>query len=261
MSESTPVPLARVVVIAASPRTGSNLLTSAMRATRCFGTVHEYLNRVQREMTKGSIRTVELTPRGVASRVKRRVIGDPQWRVAYHDHLRRGYLSRRLMAMSDERNPTSDTFTIKLMWGHLGGMMLPSGVDVDVWGVPVTWIHITRSDVVRQAVSWMRANQTGEWVAHRPTDRLAQYDHAAIERLVAQARRENDRWESYFAERGIDPLRIVYEDFVVDYHGTIRRLFDALGRPDLDVPPPQIEQQADELSEEWVRRYERGGGE
>ena len=62
----------------------------------------------------------------------------------------------------------------------------------------------------------------------------------------------------YFLPAGVVPLVAVYEDFIQSYEETIVRVLEFLDiRPPLDLPPGPVglEQQADELSDEWVGRY------
>ena len=57
----------------------------------------------------------------------------------------------------------------------------------------------------------------------------------------------------------MEPLKVVYEDLVEDYEGTMLRLLDGIGIPipkNIVVEKPRMKRQADELSEEWVRLYD-----
>jgi LPS sulfotransferase NodH len=121
-------------------------------------------------------------------------------------------------------------------------------------------VFITRRDRLRQAVSWVRALQTQEWV-NRGTpaeQRPAVFDLEHITRKMRRIGREEDRWESLFARHGIVPQRVVYEDFVAAPAATVRAVLAALGcdvPADLRLPPPVHDRQADALSDEWVERY------
>jgi len=154
---------------------------------------------------------------------------------------------------------------IKMMWPHYEQLMLADGLDVSYWGAPVIWIHTTRRDELRQAVSFARSQQTGQWMAgaarlRKMRDRVPHYDADFIETRLAFLRRGQQGWSNYFAKNGIEPIEVVYEDLDADYEGTMRRVLDALGQHDVSVPPRQTERQADELNDEWVERFlaERG---
>jgi LPS sulfotransferase NodH len=63
-----------------------------------------------------------------------------------------------------------------------------------------------------------------------------------------------------FSELGVSPLELIYEDLVTDdgYEHAIRAVIGHLRieAPDLVVPNRRTHRQADELTEEWVVRYE-----
>jgi trehalose 2-sulfotransferase len=124
-------------------------------------------------------------------------------------------------------------------------------------------IRLTRRDRVRQAVSWARAAQDGVWVVSdtEPPVPLAEpaYDYgfiAALEGLLAEAERG---WPELCAELGVTPHDVMYEDLVdpATYAGTIRSTLAYLGLDHAGVPiaPPRTHRQADELNEDWVRRF------
>jgi LPS sulfotransferase NodH len=53
-------------------------------------------------------------------------------------------------------------------------------------------------------------------------------------------------------------LKVVYEDLVEDYEGTVLQLLDGIGVPvpeNFAVEQPRMKRQADDLSEEWVSLY------
>jgi len=59
----------------------------------------------------------------------------------------------------------------------------------------------------------------------------------------------------------VEPLEAVYEDLVDDYEGTVLGLLEGIGISvprDFAVAEPKMKRQADELSEDWVRRYNEG---
>ena len=56
----------------------------------------------------------------------------------------------------------------------------------------------------------------------------------------------------------MEPTRVVYEDLVEDYEGTLLRMLEEIDVPvpeNFSVPEPKMKRQADELSEDWVRLY------
>ena len=69
----------------------------------------------------------------------------------------------------------------------------------------------------------------------------------------------NAAWQDFFDGCGVEPLKVVYEELVEDYEGTVLRLLDGIGVPvpeNFAVEKPRMKRQADELSEEWIRLYD-----
>jgi trehalose 2-sulfotransferase len=121
-------------------------------------------------------------------------------------------------------------------------------------------VFITRRDRVRQAVSWVRALQTLKWDTedNPPVERPEVFDQEHITQKLGRIDREEQMWESLFARHGIEPQRVVYEDFVDAQVATVRAVLEELGvdaPADLHLPSPVLDRQADERSDEWVERY------
>ncbi|WP_245453460.1 Stf0 family sulfotransferase [Aquibium carbonis] len=132
------------------------------------------------------------------------------------------------------------------------------------------FIYLTRADKVDQAVSLVRAEQTGLW--HRAADgselertappREPAYHgeaiSAAYERLLGYER----EWAAWFDREGLAPLRLTYADLSADPAGTLARVLKALGLPPetADGITPGVAKLADETNRAWVARFraERG---
>jgi LPS sulfotransferase NodH len=104
----------------------------------------------------------------------------------------------------------------------------------------------------------LRAVQTAQW---RAGDRDAEIEpvfHAgAIAHLKARQEEHAAAWRAWFAERGIDPLEIVYEEFAQEPRPAICGVLDHIGVPSAGVPVPEppTRRQSDSRSQEWVDRF------
>lgn len=123
-------------------------------------------------------------------------------------------------------------------------------------------IFMTRRNKIRLAVSWWRAIQSGEWhraLGTKPleVDRSAAYSFEAINHLLLECTLREAGIQSFFSDAGIQPLTIVYEDFIADYYGTINGILGFLGLDDakIDIHKPKTGKMADDISEEWVQRF------
>lgn len=230
----------RLVVIAATPRTGSSLLFTALQASGMAGNATEYFNpanfawyltgssRVTRRIKSPTIATERASTRAV--------------RIA---------LSR----IADAHTTPEGTLSLKIMWTDLKSVLHGHGVDFDAFGVPIIWIRIRRTDHVAQAVSYARAAQTLRWRAGRPESQVPVYDADQIAQFYARIPPENAAWDSYLTALGASPIQVTYEELDSDYEGTIRRVLDAIGAIEVEVPPRQLSRQADHLNTEWAERF------
>ncbi|MFF2089317.1 Stf0 family sulfotransferase [Paenibacillus sp. NPDC058174] len=123
-------------------------------------------------------------------------------------------------------------------------------------------IYMTRRNKVRMAVSWWRAIVSGEWhrgFGEKPMEYNFddEYNFDAINHLLVDGSMCEAAIEDFFSESGIVPLTIVYEDFILDYEGTVLRVLEYLGLPTegVKVDPPSFDRLADEVSEQWVQRF------
>ncbi len=125
-------------------------------------------------------------------------------------------------------------------------------------------IFMTRRNKVRLAVSWWKAIQSGEWHRLRrekgnPQPKVSKdaYSFDAIHHLLVESVLREAGIQAFFSEAGIQPLTIVYEDFIADYEGTVNRVLDFIGvvNQEVKIVQPPLVKMADEVSEFWVQRY------
>lgn len=127
------------------------------------------------------------------------------------------------------------------------------------------FVHLTRPDKVEQAVSYLKAQQTGLWhvaadgseleriAPHRDPSYDAREIGAAFETMTAYDR----DWQEFFLREAIDPVRISYDSLAADPVATVRDVLDRLG---LDTAAaakiaPGTKKIADETSQDWVARF------
>ena len=156
---------------------------------------------------------------------------------------------------------------------ELAELSLPEILDRLFPNLHLVWV--TREDKVRQAISWFKARQTGVWGqdqgqsapklgrAWRLGDEPLEpgglaFDYDGIAALVRQAKTEDAAIDQFFATSGIEPFRVVYEEFAPRYEETILALLRWLGvTPPLDLilPNPRTVKLADDRTDEWVARF------
>jgi LPS sulfotransferase NodH len=140
------------------------------------------------------------------------------------------------------------------------------------------YVWLRRREKVRQAISLYIAWETDEWwsvngsswshTVHRsgksPHPRHAeathdpQFDPLAIAGWETVLWEEDRNWQAFFETNAIKPLVIDYEDLVSDYSGTITKVLEWLGIPNVEgtvIPLPRLRRQSNARSEEWVAHY------
>lgn len=130
---------------------------------------------------------------------------------------------------------------------------------------PLLFLHLTRPDKLAQAVSYVMATQTGLW--HRAPDgrelerlsppRAPAYDAAAIRARLDEMTAHDAAWRHWFADQGITPLSVTYDDLTADPAATLRRILAALGQDPAaaDGITPGTARLADATSADWVHRF------
>jgi LPS sulfotransferase NodH len=157
----------------------------------------------------------------------------------------------------------------KLMWNQTpllleraAGLPDRSGTGLlaamrDVVGSDPVLVHIHRPDVVSQAVSFWRAVQTRVWRG-RPDpvrDARAEYHAGAIAHVVTMLRAQEDSWRAWFEEEDVNPIDVSYPVLWRNLSQIVGQVLEALGLDPRLAPPPVLERQADQRSDEWVERY------
>lgn len=130
-------------------------------------------------------------------------------------------------------------------------------------------LYLTRRNKIRQAVSWWKAIKDNVWhiekgKAHR--NELAfyesNYDLPALTHLFKELVLREARIQDYFVAHNIQVMSIIYEDFIVDFEGTIRRIIDYLEieHDGFEVGDFFYEKTATDQSEIWVKRLQKDLG-
>jgi LPS sulfotransferase NodH len=266
----------RSYVVCATPRSGSTLLCEALQSTGVAGRPQEYFEELKetgvprrpREYFWGlrSPEVLRLLPPD--SRLNRQAEQRESWN--------RDDYARHLAASLDHGTTPNGVFGAKLMWSYFSDFMelmrgiprfagMGDGSLLNAAFPGLSYVFVSRSDKVRQAVSLWRALQTWVWreqdgsESSGPTpEQRSVYSFDAIDHLLDQLRRHEDAWRGFFFRIGQRPLSLYYEDLAGDIDGSVARVLEALQieRPADSPPIPKaLSRQSDELSESWVQSY------
>jgi trehalose 2-sulfotransferase len=127
------------------------------------------------------------------------------------------------------------------------------------------YIWMRRRNRVEQAVSWAIACQTGIWsqrIGEQPQSQATpKFDFKVIDEWCNRIAAHEEAWANYFRENRMEPLVLFYEDVVECHRTAAERVLEFLGLPlrhRLEIPAPEIEKQANEISAKWVASYHKG---
>jgi LPS sulfotransferase NodH len=124
------------------------------------------------------------------------------------------------------------------------------------------YIWMLRRNHVEQAVSWAIASQTGIW-AQTGEEKLQpravpKFDFKVIDEWCNRIAAHDAGWENYFRGNQIEPLVLFYEDVVASHRTAAERVLEFLQLPipsGMEIPPPTVEKQATQISQEWTESY------
>ncbi|MER7334163.1 MULTISPECIES: Stf0 family sulfotransferase [unclassified Micromonospora] len=238
--------------VCATPRTGSSLLLGLLESTGVAGRPQAYFRSPDEPLWADRWRLPRTADGGVD----------------YAAYVRAALTAGRT---------DNGVFGAKLMWGTLDEVVAKlAPLHPDLGGDDVAllqrafgrtrFVFVRRDDVLAQAVSWLRAEQTGTWFVGGNGEisgaagngRPPRFDADGIRHFLATIREHNAAWEAWFGRWGIRPHPVRYEDLVGDMAATTNGILHFLG---LDVPKggrPVVarhQRQADELNRQWIWRY------
>jgi LPS sulfotransferase NodH len=210
------------IVIAALPRSGSNLLGDLMGGT-------ELLGRPMEVFGTGSIEP-----------------GFPNRDMSIPDRL----------ALVRERGSTSNGVAgIKLFPEHLKA--LDGQIRLSEWLGTPRWIWLRREDLVGQAVSYVVALQSRSFMWNRAPQAEPVYSGDEIVKQLQRFAQRDGEWHAFFARTAIRPLQVTYEELERDPVGVLQAVGRHVG---IDVPaesvqPPRFQRQRTALNEAWRERF------
>ena len=141
-------------------------------------------------------------------------------------------------------------------------ILLPLWKSGEVPGHFADWVivYLYRKDVVRQAVSEVKAQISGSWrSAQAPTREVTDRDYNGkrIAKNIDKILDAEEAWEAIFSTFELNTLKITYEDLAREPASTVKSVaeFAKLSGPPLEQTSPPVEVQADELNDRWTARF------
>jgi trehalose 2-sulfotransferase len=221
----------RTLIIASTPRSGSHMLGHALAATGRMGVPYEYCHRAN--LTEWQ---------------KRMHCDDP--RSALQEIMRR-------------RTTPNGIFAIKVHYSQtdiLGGpeALLAAFPDPHI-------VHIRRADVLRQAISFSIAMQTGVWINEQePVSGTVRYDARGISTCLRDIATQNAAWTTAIRASGRPAITLEYDAVCENLPATLRRIaaFIGIDLPDAALPATTATrpQAVTGRTDQWIARFARPRG-
>lgn len=239
-------------VICTSPRSGSTLLCSLLAATGVSGKPDSYFHQPSLEAWQADLEVVP--PEGAS---EREVVA-----ALFAAAIEQGTAGTGMFGLRLQRH-SFDFFTEKLALLHPEPATEAARFEA-AFGRTL-FIHLTRPDKLAQAISYLKAQQSGLW--HRAADgseleRLAPpqepvYDGAALRAERDDMLAMDVAWNAWFEAQGLAPLRLTYDDLSADPRGTLRTVLDRLGLDPViaDGVAPGVMKLSDRTNADWTARF------
>ena len=216
--EGTP----RLYLIASTPRSGSHFLGHQLLETGALGSPLEYFHEPHLRTWMAELGTPDLV-----STIKQ--------------------LYRR-------RTSPSGWFGAKAHWNQFKPIAERPAL-FRFLGIE-TYIEITRSDRIAQAISYVIAQQTGAWISFHSAQAEPRYDFAAIRQVADALDHHIAQWRAFFAANAITPLIVDYDDLTADPKATVDRIMAHCGVERTGTAPQwQPQRQASDINARWRDRY------
>ncbi|KKB80412.1 hypothetical protein VW35_04520 [Devosia soli] len=178
-------------------------------------------------------------------------------------------------AMLREGRNGSDIFGLRLMWNsvdeatrclqQLQGGRADFHIQVQKAFGPTLFIHLSRADKLAQAISLVRARQSGLWhikadgsvMEGDECERPIEYDRTVIANAVAQLEEDDAAWTAFFCSQAIEPVLIAYSEISKNPQAVLAKVLERLGKDpkiagSMQTPTRKM---SDATSTEWYERY------
>ncbi|MEL7529059.1 MAG: Stf0 family sulfotransferase [Pseudomonadota bacterium] len=242
-------------VLCTSPRSGSTLLCKLLAATGQAGNPKSYFHEPDLDAWQTYL---DLETRRFATKRDRLT-------ALFAAAREKGASGTGVFGLRLQRHSFDFLFR-QLETLHPGEMPMAAKFEA-VFGKTL-FIHLTRSDKVAQAVSFIKASQTVLW--HKAADgteleRLAPPGEPAYDRDQIRAQADlmegyDLSWVNWFENERIEPMRITYAELSESPQKVAGDILEKLGRDAvqakrIDVPVARL---SDGLNTAWIERFRKG---
>lgn len=239
--------------MAATARTGSNLLGSLLRSSGGAGFLTEWFHPIMLAEIRRETGHPRTGLRGRLGQTRRRLRGDARWNLtSRHPQREMAAYLEEVQARSTSDNGVMST---KLMWDQFAAAVMANDLDLNPHDLPVTWVWTRRDDQVAQACSHYRALATDQWVDRAEKVPPPPYDTDGIAVALQFVRRCDGAWATWFTSRNLDPLVFTYESISAEPVAAATAVLDRLGVTPAGPLTTEMRKQGDATNDEWMARF------
>lgn len=215
----------KYLIIASTARSGSHMLGHALFNTGCFGNPLEYVN-----------------PKNLV-----------EWKKITNTKT----LPEVIEKLKQKRTSKNGVFSIKLHYSHL--QQFESFENLQKYFPEARFILLSRKSILKQAVSFSLASQSGDWISGQTTRKISPtYNPRLINKILKRTLLENASWRYKLTSTGANFIELNFEDICVDLPGSIRSIAQFMGVDlnDQDIPTnATTRKQSSELNKEWEEKF------
>jgi LPS sulfotransferase NodH len=232
----------RVYILASVPRSGSTYLSHLLWRSGCLGAPLEYFNFLPTGHYAAAAGSAEKQIAIWRSVLHRRTSPNGVFGVKCFpgmvEHLARG-------------NPA--------LFREVTATLLTANPNLKA-------VQLKRRDRIAHAISYARAARSGIWRAEQEEKwkpATVPYSQAAVDEALQVLGRDEAAWDSLYANSGITPLVLWYEDVVERPDEAVQRAAEYLGvtlDPSATVSVPEIRRQSREDAERWAEEHAHSHG-
>ena len=242
-------------IICTSPRSGSTLLCHLLRATGVAGRPGSLFHVPRLD---GWLNDYGLSETKFATH-------QDALRAVFAKAREKGAGGTALFGLRMQR-PSFPFFMAQLAQLHPG---LPNDrARIEAAFGPTLFVYLNRADKLDQAISRVKAEQTGLW--HRAADGSElerngppaepSYDAAAIAHHLDALTQMDAEWAAWFAAQKVSPMRIEYRALSANPRAELARILAALNlAPEIAnqtaIPTAKL---ADDINTQWRERFRAG---
>ena len=211
-------------MICTTPRSGSNYLCQLLASTGQLGNPREYFNTAGRR--KNSDPKYPKNPRA------------------------------QIDIIRSEGATSNGVYSVKVMPVQYDRVTRKVGLLHEMPNLK--FVQLRRRDLLGQAISLARVEQTGQFMASHRARGTPVYDVQGIRDGIRAVRARESSWDRAMRELGVQPLILEYEDVMRDPQAAVDQVAALMGlasSPPIDPAQILVTVQRDRETEAWRQRF------